>query len=163
MKRWCPVCGRTFSWAKRWPVAQHHAARHWVEHVWACYREQGGPWNGRGSRKKWESISLGHTIWQAKRIALIRDAVPFDADDLDNPWVRHPRCQSCGIISTHTVTDTLHGSANGFEIQHILPRSRGGESHPHNLAVLCRRCHVRTFKSGYAGVPRGRVRRLEWP
>ena len=153
MKRYCPVCGATWSWSLSKIGGNRHRAmlRQWPPHVWQCFQDQGGPWRPSGSRERWETVSAANTVWQGKRIALIRDSVV--GAEPDDPWTRHPRCQSCGRVSSHTVSGALHGLADGFEVQHILPRSRGGESHPRNLAVLCRPCHLITFKLGYKGIP----------
>jgi hypothetical protein len=35
------------------------------------------------------------------------------------------------------------GSAEGLEVHHIAPRSRGGEDDEENLVLLCSRCHRR--------------------
>jgi len=120
-------------------------------------------WKPDGSDQAWDS-----TWWQAKRVVLIRDSI-VNPDDPANPWKRHPKCQGCGHVWEDTVDGVLQGQGsvawgvwNGkgalrdedwVEIQHIKPRQDGGTNHPSNLAVLCRRCHVRTFKRGYAGVP----------
>jgi 5-methylcytosine-specific restriction endonuclease McrA len=152
-KLWCPVCGDTFGWAKRYEPtgARARATRRWLEHAWACYAASGGRWLPRGTSRPWGGGAAWGTTWQAKRVALIRDSVP--GDDVENPWQRHPVCQACGAVSEGTVSRALHGAARGFEVQHILPRSQRGSNDPRNLAVLCRPCHVRTFRNGYRGVP----------
>lgn len=34
------------------------------------------------------------------------------------------------------------GRAGRLEVHHIKPVHRGGDNHPDNLEVLCRRCHL---------------------
>ena len=43
------------------------------------------------------------------------------------------RCQYCGV----------RGTAVDMTLDHILPRSRGGRTHPENLAASCRACNNR--------------------
>jgi len=38
------------------------------------------------------------------------------------------------------------------EVHHIIPKSRGGSYHLHNLVTMCKKCHAETFKQGYGGI-----------
>jgi 5-methylcytosine-specific restriction endonuclease McrA len=145
MKLWCPFCGAAFSWGR----ARRPKVRDWVLHAWNCYDEYGGRWLPAGTNRE---VPWTYTHWQVKRRSFIRDSVA-NPEDPWSPWSRFPVCQSCGRISRGTVDAILHGRADGFEAQHILPIHRGGTNDPRNVAPLCRRCHLRTFKRGYAGVP----------
>lgn len=40
-----------------------------------------------------------------------------------------------------------------YEVQHIIPKKDGGTNHPANLITLCRKCHLKTFKRKYKGIP----------
>ena len=52
-------------------------------------------------------------------------------------------CQSCG-----------GNCRSDGEVQHIIPKNGGGEVCGHNLVLLCRQCHIKTFKGRrYGGVP----------
>lgn len=73
-------------------------------------------------------------------------------------WRRDGRqCQSCGIICTKRGFDVNWNPTvleTDGEAQHILPRRDGGSDCGHNLVLLCRRCHVKTFRNAnYAGIP----------
>jgi len=147
---WCPFCGATFRWGKAAaPESVRFKMLSWVAHAWNCCGFQGGPWIPAGTN---EEMPRWMTRWQAKRRAFIRDSVPSSRNPF-SPWTRLPVCQSCGIVSGVSVASMLNGSAGGFEAQHILPLSQGGTNHPRNIAPLCRPCHVRTFRTGYRGVP----------
>ena len=37
----------------------------------------------------------------------------------------------------------LCGRDGACEVDHIVPRSRGGSDHPDNLRAICRSCHAR--------------------
>lgn len=43
----------------------------------------------------------------------------------------------------------LCDSTDGLQIHHVLPRGRGGCSHPMNLITLCWRCHAAAHGSVY--------------
>ncbi|HVM29559.1 MAG TPA: HNH endonuclease [Candidatus Limnocylindrales bacterium] len=51
-------------------------------------------------------------------------------------------CQSCG-------------AANAAEVDHIVPRSKGGGDEPHNLQLLCHQCHAKRRRLSAADVWRG--------
>ena len=68
------------------------------------------------------------------------------------------KCRVCGSNGNDCeVKKKVHGQTwvikGGIEIQHIIPKSQGGTDHPANLITLCRKCHLKTFKKHYAGVP----------
>jgi HNH endonuclease len=141
---YCPRCGASFTLFKRREVRAARMEK-WVRHVWNCAK-QDLRWKQAGT-----NAPSGLTFWQGKRYAAIRDSVL--GDDVLSPWTRHPVCQGCGSVKEGTVDSLLHGRADGFDVQHILPRYRGGSNDPRNLAILCHPCHLRTFKRGYGGVP----------
>ena len=154
MRVYCPACGASFTLFKRREIVAHRM-RTWVVHVFDCVRTD-RRWLRWGT-----DAESGLTFWQGKRYAAIRDSVL--GDDVLSPWTRRPVCQGCGRVSDTTVDSLLHGAANGFDVQHILPRYRGGSNDARNLAILCHRCHLRTFKRGYGGVPgpHGLAKKLE--
>jgi hypothetical protein len=74
-------------------------------------------------------------------------------------WRRDERkCQSCGVTvqidkSWKEVKETRAESDTWGEVQHIVPKKDGGTDCGHNLVLLCRKCHVATFRRGYGGIP----------
>jgi 5-methylcytosine-specific restriction protein A len=53
------------------------------------------------------------------------------------------------------------GGAGPFEVDHIVPRSRGGGHEPSNLRALCKPCHAsKTAAEGHARAAVLRERRL---
>lgn len=146
MELHCPFCGDTFRWAKGRQWARLAALEEWVRHAWECSKSV-GPWIPEGTRVPWTD-----TLWQAQRLVAIRDSV-MNPGSPYNPYHRLPVCQACRTVARVSARAMFGGGINGFEFQHILPRSQGGTDHPRNLAVLCRRCHVWTFRHGYRGVP----------
>ena len=60
--------------------------------------------------------------------------------------LKKQRGNKCEICNT---PGDLPGSrhANGLEIHHIIPRSKGGTSTPDNAQVVCRPCHVNIHKN----------------
>ncbi len=68
-------------------------------------------------------------------------------------------CRVCGSDGStcKRVSERYMGGAyftTGIEVQHIIPKSKGGSNHPENLITICRKCHLLTFSKGYGGVPR---------
>lgn len=63
-------------------------------------------------------------------------------------------CRVCGADNSkeHDLNTKIRFRGN-CEVQHIIPKKDGGSDHPENLITLCRRCHLRTFKGGYGGIP----------
>lgn len=58
------------------------------------------------------------------------------------------RCQSCGAVEKPWIWGknwAVKDEGVSLEIHHIIPRARGGSSHPTNLITLCHKCHVKTF------------------
>lgn len=55
----------------------------------------------------------------------------------------------------YTCQDCRNNNNNGLEVHHIIPKSRGGSDHPHNLKSLCKKCHsvytrhLARFKTSY--------------
>ena len=119
-----------------------------------------GPWNRRGCDYDFRGCSFS---WM-KELVRRRDEMT---------------CQSCGV---ETILSGWEGRPDmkRAEVQHIIPvtvlLARLNEFRAqvtpmispfdrasaegqylglcgHNLVLLCRRCHLRTFKRGYAGVP----------
>jgi len=90
----------------------------------------------------------GCAAWESKSFGWMRVLV----------WRRDARrCQACGLDCTVRGLDKAWNPAiedSDGEVQHILPRRNGGENCGHNLVLLCRVCHVKTFRNAnYAGIP----------
>lgn len=47
----------------------------------------------------------------------------------------------------------LCDSTRGLQIHHVMKRSQGGSSHPHNLITLCERCHNMAHGTHYPDQP----------
>lgn len=71
-------------------------------------------------------------------------------------WQRDGRrCRLCGDDGKEQRIKDKFGNwfKDGLEVHHIIPRSKGGTNHAENLITFCRKCHSKTFKKGYTGVP----------
>ena len=47
-------------------------------------------------------------------------------------------CQDCNL---NYKKPESHDFTVGLETHHIIPQSKGGSDHPHNLKTLCQKCH----------------------
>lgn len=92
-------------------------------------------WRKEGSREEWITY-----------LSLIRD---WNWSCITGAIAKRDKyiCQDCKIDSIEHNT--------GLDVHHIIPRSKGGSDHPHNLKSLCPKCHrkytkhLANFKSGY--------------
>ena len=52
------------------------------------------------------------------------------------------RCRSCGRVPLHK-----KGYHSGFGYHHVRFQSHGGNDEPHNVALLCERCHTKLHQN----------------
>lgn len=75
----------------------------------------------------------------AKTIALMRDGYS---------------CRVCGKSPVVSEKESGYNKLRlEVEVHHIIPRVAGGSDSTKNLITLCKRCHVKTFKNEYSGLP----------
>jgi hypothetical protein len=49
----------------------------------------------------------------------------------------------CAYCMSALPTKVDEGLRNGFHVEHIVPKSRGGSNHPDNIAISCSACNLR--------------------
>jgi 5-methylcytosine-specific restriction endonuclease McrA len=78
--------------------------------------------------------------------------VTFLIGTWDSRWLhaqlrlQRGRCHWCGLVMN--ITDRL--SPRYRSVEHICPRSKGGQDDPDNLMLACRSCNTRKGASGPA-------------
>ena len=65
-------------------------------------------------------------------------------------------CRICGKSSLKSFTTSSNTRNVHFDVQvhHIVPRKESGSDSFLNLITLCESCHHKTYKNGYAGLPK---------
>ena len=106
----------------------------------------------------------------AERVAALEHVYDFlpggDSGKPLLPWARMSRavlardgysCRICGKSSLKSFTTSSKTRNVHFDVQvhHIVPRKESGSDSFLNLITLCESCHHKTFKNGYAGLPKG--------
>ncbi|MGC8516011.1 MAG: HNH endonuclease [Thermoplasmata archaeon] len=81
------------------------------------------------------------------------------------PWAKMSRavlardsysCRICGKSSLKSFTSSSNTRNVHIDVQvhHIVPRKDSGSDSFLNLITLCESCHHKTYKNGYAGLPK---------
>ncbi len=93
---------------------------------------------------------------------VIVEIARFDTQNLQNPDVEGEEYQKGNLYGYANVLEYLltrengkcqlcgkgyGGNGNGWQIHHIIPRSKGGTDRPDNLALLHRKCHEKIHRN----------------
>ena len=136
----CPQCGGLMLYPRFKPrkfcshrCAQLGANNSFFKHGLSYTREYGNARSGRYYRRHPDRVAAH----RHKRRALAGTFTEVDIAALLRR--QHRRCALCRT-----------SIARGYQIDHIVPVSKGGSNWPANLQLLCRLCNLRKFDKDQA-------------
>jgi len=140
----CPVCGRKHKTADGYAFCKAYAkARKRYVAMWnRLVNAHDIKWRAEGSREE-----VGDVVsYNGKRLSVI----DYFYDSIREwIWMRdNSTCQLCGKVLNYQGIDDngLYDENLSGEVHHIIPRRDGGTEHPHNLVLLCHKCHSKTLR-----------------